>query len=174
MKEDNKNIVIAIFLTAAVFSLIPLSAWQENRRQDRIDAEGGIVGVVNKSDHKVALTLFGHDSSGVVVRSHTLDPQTEWIMLDSMSKAQVSAFPPQGFIDSAILTFDDTLSIIHKGECPWNVSYDDHGIHSREHWMYESLIVQRGWRGRKAIYRPARVYTLTDEDYDRAIEKAVL
>lgn len=170
--EEKRTFILAGLITAALLSLIPISAWFENRRQDRIDREGGIVGIVNKSDHTVALELFGHDSTGIVIRTDTLAPMTEWILLYNMSKAEVTAFTPKGVADSAILTFDDTLSVIHKGVCPWEVKYDDHCIQNREHWMYESLIVrQGGFRGRKTIYRPARVYTLTNNDYNRAINK---
>ena len=151
--------------------LIYLSAWKDNRWQERVNEEGGVVGVVNRSDHRVAINLFGHDSTGVVVRSQVMEPNTEWIIRDSMSKTEVSDFPPMGFVDSALLIFDDTLPVWHRGEYPWEVKYNDLSIHVGLHWSYDSPIIRHGFRGRKTIYRPTRVYTITNNDYERTIDK---
>ena len=167
----NKEILFGIIGTMMVFGLIYFSAWKDNQWQKKVNAEGGYVGVANRSDHRVALQFFGHDSTGVVLRNQVLEPNSEWIIRDSMSKAEVTAFPPEGFVDSALLVFDDTLPVWHKGEYPWDVKYDDHCIHVDVHWSYESPVIRQGFRGRKTIYRPTRVYTLTNDDYNRAVDK---
>ena len=174
MKEENRNILFGIIGAVVAMGLIFLSVRQDKRWQDRVNAEGGVVGVVNRSDHRVAVNLFGHDSTEVVLRNQVLEPNSEWIIRDSMSKAEVTAFPPKGFVDSALLVFDDTLPVWHRGEYPWEVTYDDHCIHVDVHWSYESPIIRQGFRGRKTIYRPTRVYTLTNEDFERAMNKTRL
>ena len=116
----NKEILFGIIGTMVVFGLIYFSAWKDNQWQKKVNAEGGYVGVVNRSDHRVALQLFGHDETGVTLLKQTLEPGEVWIIRDSMSKAEVSAFPPKGFVDSALLIFDDTLPVWHKGEYPWD------------------------------------------------------
>lgn len=80
-------------------------------------------------------------------------------------------FPPMGFVDSALLIFDDTLPVWHRGEYPWEVKYNDHSIHVGLHWSYDSPIIRHGFRGRKTIYRPTRVYTITNNDYEWTIDK---
>ena len=170
--EENRNILFGIIGAALLIGLIFLSAWSDNRLQKKVNTTGGIVSVYNRSDHRVAVNLFGHDSTGVVVRSQVIEPNSEWIIRDSMSKAEVAAFPPKGFVDSALLIFDDTLPVWHKGEYPWEVKYNDHCIHVDNQWFYESPVVRPGGiRGRKTIYRPTRVYTLTNEDFERAKNK---
>ena len=88
----NKEILFGIIGTMVVFGLIYFSAWKDNQWQKKVNAEGGYVGVVNRSDHRVALQLFGHDETGVTLLKQTLEPGAVWIIRDSMSKAEVSAF----------------------------------------------------------------------------------
>ena len=159
---------MAIPVVLAAIGLIAFSVWYDKHRQKVLNTEGGVVGVVNTSDHRVALQLFGHDASGVTVLSETMEPQTEWKIRERISKAEVSAFPPKGLIDSALLVFDDSVSIWHKGEYPWDVQYGDHFIHCDVHWWYRSIPVVIRWRG-PTLYRPARIYSITNDDYERAL-----
>lgn len=169
--SENRSILFGVIGAVLAFGLIYWSAQNDIRRLEKLNAEGGFVGVANRSDHRVALQLFGHDGAGVTLLEQTLEPGKVWIIRDSMSKAEVTAFPPQGFVDSALLVFDDTLPVWHKGEYPWEVKYDDHCIHVDAHWTYESPVVRHGFRGRKTLYRPTRVYFLTNDDYTRALNK---
>lgn len=167
----NREIIFGLVGAAFVSGLILFSVWYDNRQQGKINAHGGIVGVVNRSDHRLTLSLFGHNNAGVTIHSNTLEPNTEWIILDSLSKIEVTDFPSDGDIDSALLIFDDSVPIWHKGQYPWDVKYEDHFIHNDVHWVYDPLIVRHAFRGHKAIYRPARVYTITNNDFNRTIIK---
>lgn len=168
-KSDRKIHIIAAVITVAIMSTIPLRALFETQWQKKLNTVGGKVGIVNLSDYQVDIHLFGHDTQGVVVREYILLPNSEVIVLDSMSKDEVYAFPPKGFVDSALLVFDDSVAIWHKGQYLRDVTYDDHFIHNDIHWLYESITVHH-WtpRGIGYIYRPVRRYILTNEDYIRA------
>lgn len=177
MKTANpprKVYIIAAVITVAIMASIPLRAWNEKQWQKKMNTIGGKVGIVNMSDHRVAMQLYGHDSAGVVIRDYEMEPDSELVLRDSISETEVLAFPPEGFVDSAILVFDDTVKVKHCPRefahiYPYNPDYRDHCIQERSHWQYETVTVRR-WvpRGGVYIYRPVRRYIFTNEDYDRA------
>ena len=170
-QQERRKYIIAVAVALVLMSLPVLSALYEKQRQKELNSIGGMVGIVNTSDHQVAVTLFGHDSSGVVRRRYDLSPGEEVVICDSMSEAEVLAFPPKGFVDSAWLVFDDTLFVRHMGEYPWVVGYDDHCIHNAVHWEYEGITVRKfnPMTGSGILKRPVRRYILTNNDYDRAV-----
>ena len=165
-KKERRWYLFAGVLTLLLVATIPLSVWRDKHRQQLYDTVGGCVGIVNETGHHVDVSLYGHDGGGVVVRRYAVEPGGEVIVQDSMSKAEVTAFPPEGFVDSAMLVFDDSVVVWHKGTYPWDAGYEKHCIHHNVHWQYESVVV-RNWtpRGSGAIYRPTRRYTLTEGDY---------
>lgn len=166
-----RKYVIAGLVTLALLATIPLSAYFYRRHVEQMKASGGAVGIVNLSGHRVEVLLFGHDSAGVVQRAYRLAPEDQLVIQDSMSETEVLAFPPEGFVDSALLVFDDSVSVWHKGEYPWTVGFEDHCIHNDVHWEYQGITVRRfnPKTGSGIIQRPVRRYILTDEDYNRAI-----
>lgn len=170
--------IIAAVVTLALLSIIPFSVLIDGYREKKIKTVGGRVGIVNLSDHRVAIHLMGHDSFGVVVRDYLLSPGDQYVIQDSMSEDEVLAFPPEGFVDSAILVFDDSVAMRHGpreqfGIYPWTADYDDHHIENRVHWCYEPLRAGKTISGRgvgRDFYRPVRRYTLTNKDYERAVK----
>lgn len=166
-KSRSAALATAIVIVAFV-GLLAFSIYNDKRMQRNLYAYGGAVGVENKTDHSVTLHLFVHDSTGSTVISHTIEPKGHWVLQDSMSKQAVVAFPPTQWLDSGYLFFDDTLLLRHAEPNVWTISYDDHCIHDKAQWRYESLTVRPASRYHPALYRPLRVYYITDEDYERA------
>ena len=156
---------IILFLCAVL--VIALSVKGDKDRQRQMNTNGGVVGIANLSSHKVDVQLFLHDGTTL---SHTLTPRDQWIIQDSMSKKEVSDFPPVNWLDSGYLLFDDTLLLRHYAHSYMEASYDAHCITGSEHWWYESLIARRPSRYHPAIYRPSRIYKITDKDFQNALE----
>lgn len=165
-----KKYIIAGIVTLALLALIPLSAVVDRGRVERMKASGGAVGIVNQSHHRVEVLFFGHDSAGVVQRAYQIAPGDQCVLQDSMSEEEVLAFPPEGFADSALLVFDDSVLVWHKGKYPWEVGFDDHCIHNDVHWEYEGITVRRfnPVTGSRIIRRPVRRYILVDRDCEWA------
>lgn len=169
-QRDKSALLTTAIVLLSWMALIALSVKNDKDRQKALYTTGGAVGVENKTNHRVTLSLFMHDNAEEPVLNHTIEPQGYWVVRDSMSKREVSNFPPRQYFDSAYLVFDDTLLLRHNAYPVWNISYGDHCIHDNAHWKYESLVVRPRSRYHPALYRPLRVYYITDEDYERAVQ----
>lgn len=170
-KRDRSSLIITTIVIVGIVAVFALSVKNDKDRQKALNTYGGAVGVENQTDHRVTLRLFLHDSPDEPVLSHTIEPRGYWVIRDSMSKREVSDFPPINWLDSALFIFDDTLYLwqAEKG-IPWYVAKSKHYIQEGTCWRYMSLTVRRASRNRSALYRPLRVYYLTDEDYKTALE----
>lgn len=170
-KRERRKYIIAVAVVLVLVSLPVFSALHEKHRQQELNSIGGMVGIVNSSDHRVFICLFGHDGTGAVQHKYGLSPGQEVVICDSMSQAEVEASPPKGFIDSAWIVFDDSVMVRHAGEYPWEVDYDDHCIHNSVHWEYEGITVRKfnPMTGSGILKRPVRRYILTNDDYARAV-----
>lgn len=179
MKTANpsrKQYIIAGIITLAIFSMLPLSIVFDNYRENKLKTSGGYVAVANLSDHRVAIRAYGHDSVSVVEHDYRLEAGEEYIIQSGMSEEEVLAFPPEGFVDSAMLLFDDSIAMRHgPQDCFGLPSYTDNNIQENIHWRYEPVQAGRasgkGGTGRP-FYRAIRRYTLTNEDYDRAVSRS--
>lgn len=168
-ERTKSTIITTIILFIAIIALFAYSIYDDKHRQEELYTFGGAVGVENKTNHTVTLHLFVQESTGETVLSHTIAPMGYWVIQDSMSKKEVANFPPTNWMDSGHIVFDDTLLLRHTDYPVWQISYDDHCIHDKSHWIYHSLTVRNASRYHPALYRPLRVYYITDEDYERAI-----
>lgn len=169
-QRTKSTALTTIIVLLGMAAVIAISVKNDKDRQKALYTNGGAVGVENKTYHQVTLSLFMHDKSEEPVISHTIEPRGHWVIRDSMSKWEVSNFPPIDWLDSAYLVFDDTLLLRHNAYPVWNISYGDHCIHDNAQWKYESLVVRPHSRYHPALYRPLRVYYITDEDYERAVQ----
>lgn len=170
-QQERRKYLIAVAVALVLVSLPVFSALHEKHRQKELNRVGGMVGIVNSSDHRVSICIFGHDSAGVVQHRYELSPGDELVIRDSMSLAEVVAFPPKGFVDSAWMVFDDRVVARHVGEYPWEVGYNDHCIHNSVHWEYAGITVRNfnPMTGSGILKRPVRRYILSNDDYDRAV-----
>ena len=171
-KERARSTAITtVALMLLIIAAFAYSIYDDKNRQKQLYTNGGAVGVENQTDHQVTLYLFQHDDAETRVITQTIEPRGHWVVRDSMSKSEVSNFPPAHWLDSGHLVFDDTLLLRHVSESPWYIPYDAHCIHDGAHWRYKSLTVRRASRYHPALYRPLRVYYITDKDYDRAVHR---
>lgn len=166
-ERRRSTIIKTIVVFVGIIAVFAYSIYDDKHRQQELYTHGGAVGVENKTDHAVDLHLFVNDVKGTVL-THHIAPQGYWVLRDSMSKAAVSNFPRMEWLDSAYLVFDDTLLLRHNAYPVWKISYKDHCIHDKSQWKYESLTVRRASRYHPALYRPLRVYYITEEDYQKA------
>ena len=160
--------ITTVIVIVGMAALIVYTIKYDKDRQKTLNTYGGAVGVQNQTDHRVTLHLFLHDKPGAPVLSRTIEPQGHWVICDSMSKKKVADFPPINWLDSALFIFDDTLLWRQTMETQWYVAWRNHYIQESTCWKYESLTVRRRSRHHPALYRPLRVYYITDEDYERA------
>ncbi len=164
-----KVYIISALITVEIILLFSWNIVHVNNLEEELKNSGGRVGIENRTDHGVTIHIFGHDSTGVVERHYKVKPRSEFVIRDSMSEAQVVSFPPEGFVDSGILVFDDTLPLRHA---PYNdygnlrTDYKGHCIYDAVQWRYESIQEH----GSPPIYRPRRIYIITDDDYNRAVD----
>jgi len=169
-ERTKSNIITTIIVFIAIIAVFTYSIYDDKHRQEELDTFGGAVGVENKTNHTVALYFFVHESAGDTVIRHTIAPMSYWVVQDSMSKKEVANFPPTGWMDSAYLVFDDTLILRHTDYPVWKCSFNDHCIHDKVHWRYNSLTVRNASRYHPALYRPLRVYYITDEDFTKSLK----
>ena len=162
--------ITTVIVILGIIALLAYSIHYDKQRQRDLYTFGGAVGVENKTKHSVTLYLFVHEGEEQTILCRTIEPQGYWVIKDSMSKHQVSNFPPINWMDSGHIVFDDTLLLRHSAYPVWQISYKDHCIHDGAHWRYESLTVRNASRYHPALYRPLRVYYITDEDYERALK----
>ena len=158
------TVIIFIAMAAVIF----FSVKSDRDKQRELNTYGGAVGVENQTYHRVTIRLFLHDSADAPV--HTIEPRGHWVIRDSMTKWEVSNFPPINWLDSALFIFDDTLYLWQGGQALWYADSKKHYIRESMCWKYESLVVRPRSRYHPALYRPLRVYYLTEEDYERAVE----
>ena len=170
-ERRRSTIITTILVFIGIIAVFAYSIYDDKHRQKELYTFGGAVGVENKTNHKVTLHLFVHGEPEGSVITRTIEPMGYWVIRDSMSKQEVADFPPMQWLDSGHLVFDDTYLLRHATYPSWKIiPYDDHCIHDKSQWKYESLTVRRASRYHPALYRPLRVYYITDEDYDRALK----
>lgn len=167
MKENKKVYLIAGIITLLLLSLIPITALLEERKIEKLDHEGKS-GVVNVSDHDVKVVSWGRNEDGVrVKRCWHIKSKGEVVLKEHISRDSIRCFPPEGYIDSALVTFDDTLTVLHvEREGVW--SNPLHLICDLDQWTVNTICVSHGdYRHRPKYYLVHR-YTFTNEDYTRA------
>lgn len=167
-QRTRDTIITFVIVVAGMVALIYFTINSDKEEQKALYTYGGAVGVENQTNHHVTLRLFLHDNTTEPVLSHTIEPRGHWVVRDSMSQRQVSNFPPVNWLDSALIIYDDTIFVWQRKEDPWYVEGTKHYIRESSCWKYESLVVRRASRYHPALYRPLRVYYLTEEDYERA------
>lgn len=176
-QKQRRRTIDAALATVVVLigmaALIYFSAKSDKDRQRELYTYGGAVGVENQTSRRVTIHLYQHNNPVEPVLSHTIEPQGHWVIRDSMSQWQVSHFPPLNWLDSAYIIFDDTLLLRQAGNDPWYVERKNHYLRESTCWQYESLVVRSRSRYHPALYRPLRVYYLTNEDYKRAIDSSM-
>lgn len=179
-KKDTKLLlIIALSVFAAyalyIFLLVPYLGKKETEEDAAIEeywSDKCFIRIVNKTDHKVSITLYGHESGQVVTMDCQIPAHEQVMLREDMIRDDIMEFPPREMADSALMVFDDTL-------CLWQIPAldkasiaDRHSLYDRTDWDHASIVVREEQMRpsyRPRLYRYGKEFVLTDRDYERAM-----
>lgn len=179
-KKDTKLLLFVALAVIAVYAIyIFITVPYVDKKEKEEDAaikeywsDKCYIQIVNKTDHKVSITLYGHENGRVMTMDYQIPAHGQVMLREDMVYDDIREFPPKEMVDSALMVFDDTL-------CLWQIPAldkasiaDHHSLYERFDWENTSIVVreeQTRPSHRPRLYRYGKEFVLTDLDYERAM-----
>lgn len=179
-KKDTKLLlIIALSVFAAyalyIFLLVPYLGKKETEEDAAIEeywSDKCFIRIVNKTDHKVSITLYGHENGQVVTKDCQIPAHEQVMLREDMVRDDCVEFPPREMADSALMVFDDTLYFWQIPALDKASIADCHSLYKPFDWDHVSIVVREEQMRpsyRPRLYRYGKEFVLTDRDYERAM-----
>ena len=179
-KNSKLLLIIAVSVVAVyafyIFLLIPYVDKKEKEEDEAIEqywSDKCFIQIVNKTDHKASITLYGHENGRVATLDCQIPAQEQVMLREDMVWDECRKYPPQEMSDSALVVFDDTLYYWQIPALDKASIADRHSLYDCFDWDYAIIVVREEKRS-KADHRPrltrnGKEFVLTDRDYERAL-----
>lgn len=179
-KKDTKLLLIVALAVIAVYALyiflwIPYLDNKEKEEDAAIKeywSDKCYIQIVNKTDHKASITLYGHENGQVMTVECQILAHGQVMLREDMVFDDIREFPPKEMADSALMVFDDTLYYWQIPALDKASIADRHSLYERFDWESTSVVVREEQSRpsyRPRLYRYGKEFVLTDRDYERAL-----
>lgn len=179
-KKDTKLLLIITIAVVAVYAF-DIFLWIPYK--DKIDREEDaaikeywsdkcFIRIVNKTDHKVSINLYGHESGQTVIKECQIPAHEQVMLREDMVWGDCIDFPSREMADSALMVFDDTLYFWQIPALDRTSIADRHFLYNSSDWDHASIVVREERtrpKYRPRMYRDGKEFMLTDRDYERAL-----
>ena len=179
-KKDTKLMLVIALAVVAVYAFyiflwIPCSYKKEKEEDRAINeywSDKCYIQIVNKTDHKISITLYGHENGLVVTMDCQIPSYGQVLLREDMVYDNCMEFPPKEMADSALMVFDDTLYYWQIPALDKASIADCHSLYKPFDWDHVSIVVREEQSRpsyRPRLYRYGKEFVLTDRDYERAL-----
>lgn len=179
-KKDTKQLLVITLAVVAIYVFYiflgaPYLGKKETEEDTAIEeywSDKCFIRIVNKTDHKVLITLYGHENGQVVIKDCQIPAHEQVMLREDMVRDDCIKFPPEKMVDSALMVFDDTLYFWQIPALDKASIADRHSLYESSDWHHASIVVREEQNRpsyRPRLYRYGKEFVLTDRDYERAL-----